>query len=102
MHFTPRQLARRIRRTGERIVIERRLAMPKTQITIDRDAAINNIAFLLYQRDMLKLPPPQDASSRLEPFLTLSPVVGVIADAMDDATVRRRPRNGHGHGSRTR
>lgn len=72
--------------------------MSKTQITIDRDAAINNIAFLLYQRDLLKLPPPKDAGSRLEPFLTLSPVVGVIADAVDKAkvakNVRARKHNG--------
>jgi hypothetical protein len=68
------------------------------KITIDRDAAVNNIAVNLFHRGLLNLPPPADASSRLEPFLTLAPVVGVIADAMDKARTEGRRQKTEGRG----
>jgi predicted transcriptional regulator len=57
-------------------------------VAVDRDAAITNIAVILYRNDMLKLPAPINPGDRLEPFLTLSQVVGIIADALDAAAVK--------------
>lgn len=77
------------RAIGERLFTAMEMmepTMPITRVTIERETAINNIAVLLLKKGLLNVQPP-DPESRLEPFLTLSPVVLLISDAIDQATI---------------
>lgn len=55
------------------------------KVVIDREVAINNIAFMLHHKGFLAIGKP-DPGDRLQPMLALSPVVKVIANCVDAAT----------------
>ncbi len=76
------------RAIGERLFMAMEMmepTMPITHVTIERETAINNIAVTLFKKGLLNVPAPSD--SRLEPFLTLSPVVLLVSEAIDEATI---------------